>query len=179
MRRKAETHKEEAYSSLLLQVSKTILVFLLKTISDVFQVRNCLYEGQRGKKSRIAGLDIIFQRLPDILSGRSTIWLDLSNRNSNIIFILFALCVGRLTEMHVWKSSMQYYPLRKVNFQLIEYFQIKLFCKISLILENATDKMFSRSKIWQDNWHFRPDNVRCPAVISTPAVLGRAIIRTV
>ena len=50
----------------------------------------------------------------------------------------------------------EYYSLRKVNFKAIEYFQIKLFCKILLILENVTDKMSGRSKIWPDNWHFRP-----------------------
>ena len=48
----------------------------------------------------------------------------------------------------------EYYSLRKVDFKATEYFQIKLFCEILLILENVTDKMFSRSKIWRDNWHF-------------------------
>ena len=44
-----------------------------------------------------SGLDIIFQRLPDILPGRSAIWPDMPNRNFNIIFIFFALCVGAST----------------------------------------------------------------------------------
>ena len=48
----------------------------------------------------------------------------------------------------------EYYSLRKVDFKATEYFQIKLFCEILLILENVTDKMSSRSKIWRDNWHF-------------------------
>ena len=57
--------------------------------------------------------------------------------------------------------------LRKVNFKAIEYFQIKLFCRFLLILENVTNNMSSWSKIWPDKWHFRPDNVQSPAVIST------------
>ena len=48
----------------------------------------------------------------------------------------------------------EYYSLRKVDFKAIEYFQIKLVCEILLILDNVTDKMYSRSKIWRDNWHF-------------------------
>ena len=45
----------------------------------------------------MAGLNITFQRLPDMLSGRSTTWPDMSYRKFNIIIIFFALCMGTST----------------------------------------------------------------------------------
>ena len=64
------------------------MLLLNSIISAIFAALHCRY---------VAGLDIIFQRLPGILSSRSTIWSDMSNRNFNIIFIFFALCVGTST----------------------------------------------------------------------------------
>ena len=49
------------------------------------------------KWRKMTSLNIIFQYLLDILSGRLAMWPDMSNRSFNVIFIFFAPCVGMST----------------------------------------------------------------------------------